>query len=234
MNDMNFAIKLTVSLPGLFLLACLPMTAFIGQQVTPQKNRIDQTIFDRNQRQREVKVTDKSRVNTEPPIEPNSIRVHIRYQKEYGYLTSNKPNNQEPFSCNAFVVDGGIWTGQPGTFGGYKRGGANDVLMTTINPSLMRVDDSYYVCDFTIEHVPLNESINIQASLIDNPSVLTGRWRDGSQPQPPTGSERLILNGKKNVRLTKNEPRATLDFEMVYRANSPIQRQHQHRAAGLR
>jgi hypothetical protein len=215
MNETNFAIKLPISI---FLLACLPLTAVIAQQITTQKNRADQRIFDRNQRQREVQVTDKSNVNTEPVIEPNSIRVHIRYQKEYGYLTSNKPNNQEPFSCNAFVVDGGVWTGQPGTFGGNKRGGTNDVLMTIVSPSSMRVADGYYVCDFTIEHVPLNESFNVKASLVDNPNVLTGRWRDGSQPQPPTGSERLILNGKRNVRLTNSNPGATLDFEMVYKS----------------
>ena len=56
--------------------------------------------------------------------------------------------------------------------------------------------------------------------MISNSKVLTGRWRDGSQPQPPPGSERLILNGKKNVRLTKSEPSITVDLEMVYR---PIQ-----------
>ena len=218
MNNMNFAIKLTVSLPGLFLLAYLPTTGVIAQQVTPQKNRVDQRIVDRNQRQRGVQVTDKSSVTTERPIEPNSIRVHIRYQKEYGYLTSNKPNNQEPFSCNAFVIDGGVWTGQSGTFGGYKQGGTNDVLMTIVNPSSMRVDHDYYVCDFTIEHVPLNEFINVKASLVDNPNALTGRWRNGSQSQPPAGSERLILNGKRNVRLTKSEPGATVDFEMVYKS----------------
>jgi hypothetical protein len=85
----------------------------------------------------------------------------------------------------------------------------------------MRVESSYYVCDFTITTVPLNQPIIVSGSMINNPSVLTGRWRDGSQPQPPLGSERLILNGKKNVRLTKSEPTATIDFEMVYRRSQP-------------
>jgi hypothetical protein len=35
-----------------------------------------------------------------------------------------------------------------------------------------------------------------------------------------TGSERLILNREKNVKLTKSERSATIDFEMNYR---PIQ-----------
>lgn len=217
MNDTNFAIKSSVSLAGLFLLACLTATPVIAQQVKPQKNRVDQRIIDRNPQNPRPQVTDKSKVVTEPSVEPNSIRVRIRYQREYGYLTSSKPNNQEPFSCNAFVVDGGVWTGQPGTFGGYKRGGTGDVLMTIVDPSLMRMDGSYYICDFTITAVPLNEPIIVTASMTSNTRILTGRWRDGNQPQPPSGSERLILNGKRNVRLTKNEPTATVDFEMVYR-----------------
>jgi hypothetical protein len=95
------------------------------------------------------------------------------------------------------------------------------VLMTIIGPpTLMRVEGSSYICDFTITSVPLNEPIIVSGSMINNSKVLTGRWREGSQPQPPPGSERLILNGKKNVRLTKGQPSATVDFEMVYR---PIQ-----------
>ena len=202
---------------GLSWIACAAPLADAQQENPITKKRVNSIIVDRNQRQREVQVTDKSKVNTEPPVELNSIRVRIRYQKEYGYLTSNKPGNQEPYSCSAFTVDGGVWAGEPGTFGGYKRGGTGDVLMTIINPSLMRVEGSYFVCDFTITSVPLNEPITVSGSMINNSRVLTGRWRDGSQPQPPPGSERLILNGKKNVRLTKSEPSATVDFEMVYR-----------------
>jgi hypothetical protein len=36
------------------------------------------------------------------------------------------------------------------------------------------------------------------------------------RPQPPPGSERMILNGSKNVRMTGTEPTAVVDFEMVY------------------
>jgi hypothetical protein len=207
---------------GLLWIACAAPPAGAQQDNVPiTKKRVNTTIVDRNQRQREVQVTDKSRVNTEPPIEPNSIRVRIRYQKEYGYLTSNKPGNQEPYSCSAFAVDASVWSGEPGTFGRPKTGNELNVLMTIIGPpELMRVDSSYYVCDFTITSVPLNEPIIVSGSMINNSRVLTGRWREGSQPQPPPGSERLILNGKKNVRLTKSEPSATVDFEMVYR---PIQ-----------
>jgi hypothetical protein len=205
----------------LLWIACAPPLARAQQDHVPiTKKRVDAAIVDRNQRQREVQVTNESRVNMEPPIEPNSIRVRIRYQKEYGYLTSNKPGNQEPYSCNAFTVAASVWTGEPGTFGRPKTGNELNVLMTIGSPSLMRVDSSYYVCDFTITAVPLNEPIIVSGSMINNSRLLTGRWRDGTQPQPPPGSERLILNAKKNVSLTKSNPSATVDFEMVYR---PVQ-----------
>lgn len=207
---------------SLLWIACTALLASAQQGNIPiTKKRENRTIVDRNQRQREVQVTDQSKVNTEPPIDPNSIRVRIRYQKEYGYLTSNNPGNQAPYSCNAFTVDASVWSGEPGTFGRPKTGSELNVLMTIIGPpNLMRVDTGYYVCDFTITSVPLNEPIIVSSSMVNNSRVLTGRWRDGSQPQPPPGSERLILNGKKNVRLTKREPSTTIDFEMIYR---PIQ-----------
>ena len=206
---------------GLLLIACAPPQAGAQQERVPiTKKRVDTTIVDRPQRQREVQVTNESRVNTEPAIEPNSIRVRIRYQKEYGYLTSNKPGNQEPYSCSAFTVEAGVRSGEPGTFGRPRTGNELDVLMTIASSSLMRVDGNYYVCDFTVTAVPLNEPILVSGSMINNSKVLTGRWRDGSQPQPAPGSERLILNGKKNVSLTKSDPSVTVDFEMIYR---PIQ-----------
>ena len=170
-----------------------------------------------NQQKRETQVADTSRIINEPPIEPNSIRVRIRYQKEFGYVTSSKPGNQEPYSCNAFTVDGGIWSGASETLGGYKRGGTGDLLMTITTPNAMRVAGNYFVCDFTITSVPLNEPILVKASMVSDAKILTVRWRDGSQPQPPPGSERMILNGSSKVTLTNSNPTAILDFEMVYR-----------------
>lgn len=172
------------------------------------------------QQKRETQVADTSRIISEPPIEPNSIRVRIRYQKQYGYVTSSKPGNQEPYSCNAFTVDGGVWSGEPGTFGGYKRGGTGDLLMTIRSPGSMRVAGNYFVCDFTITSVPLNQPILVKASMVSDAKILTVRWRDGSQPQPPPGSERMILNGSSKVTLTNSNATAILDFEMVYR---PVQ-----------
>ena len=174
-----------------------------------------------NQQKRETQVADTSRIINEPPIEPNSIRVRIRYQKEFGYVTSSKPGNQEPYSCNAFTVDGGVWSGEPGTFGRPKTGNELDVLMTIIQPALMRVEGGYYVCDFTIASVPLNEPIIVKASMVSNSKILTTRWRAGSQPQPPPGSERMILNGSSKVRLTRSEPTAIVEYEMVYRPIQP-------------
>ena len=208
----------------LLLIACAALLASAQQGNVPiTKKKVTTTIVDRNQRQREVQVTDKSKVNTEPPIEPNSIRVRIRYQKEYGFITAKWFNSDRPYSCQAFSVDGSVWTGEPGTFGRPKAGNEFDVLMTIVQPDLMREEGSYYVCDFTITSVPLNELIIVKASMINDSKLLTGRWPAGpagSQPQPPPGSERMILNGSNKVRLTRRDPTAIVDFEMVYR---PIQ-----------
>jgi hypothetical protein len=209
---------------GLLWIACAVPLANAQQGNIPiTKKRVDTTIVDRSQRQREVQVTDKSKVNTEPPIEPNSIRVRIRYRKEYGFITTKWINSDRPYSCQAFSVDGRVWTGEPGTFGRTKTGNELDVLMTLVQPDVMREEGDYYVCGFTIEAVPLNELIIVNASMAGNSKMLTSRWPAGpagSQPQPPPGSERMILNGSSKVRLTRSDPTAILDFEMVYR---PIQ-----------
>jgi hypothetical protein len=234
---MNTTHSLLVCACILFLFAC----ANVGVcQVSPRKRPVEGRVIDQtpkpqtpnprteagartNQRQREVQVTDKSKVNTEPPIPPNSIRVRIRYRKEYGFITTKWFNSDGPYSCHAFSVDGRVWLGEPGTFGRPKTGNEFDVLMTIVQPDLMREEGSYYVCGFTIEGVPLNELIIVKASMVANSKMLTSRWPAGpagSQPQPPPGSERMILNGSSKVRLTRSDPTAILDFEMVYR---PIQ-----------
>src|SRR5258708_37841632 len=99
------------------------------ERVPVTKKKVTIIIPDRNQPQRPVQITDKSEVNREPPIEPNSIRVRIRYQKEYGYITTKSFNDDGPYSCNAFAVDGGGWAGEPGTFRRPKTGNEHGRLM---------------------------------------------------------------------------------------------------------
>src|SRR6202011_5735432 len=99
----------------LFLFACANVAVC---QVSPRKRPVEGRIIDQtpkpqppnprteagaqtNQRQREVQVTDKSKVNTEPAIQPNSIRVRIRYRKEYGFITTKWLNSDRPYSCQA-------------------------------------------------------------------------------------------------------------------------------------
>src|ERR1700730_14346147 len=221
----------------MFLFACANVAVC---QVSPRTRSVEGRVIDQtpkpqtpnprteagaraNQRQREVQVTDKSKVNTEPPLEPNAIRVRIRYPKDYGFVTMKWINSDRPYSCNAFSVDGSVWLGEPGTFGRPKTGNEFDVLMTIVQPDLMREEGNYYVCSFTIEAVPLNELMIVKASMVGNSKMSTGRWSAGpfgNQPQPPPGAERMILNGSSKVRLTRSDPTAILDFEMVYR---PIQ-----------
>ena len=220
----------------LFLFAC----ANVVCQVSPRKRPVEGRVVDQtpkpqtpnptteagaqtNQRQREVQVNDKSKVNTEPAIHPNEVRVRIRYRKEFGFVTTRWIDTDRPYSCHAFSVDGSVWVDEPGTFGRPKTGNEFDVLMTLEQPGLMREEGSYYVCGFTIQAVPLNELLIVKASMVGDSKMLTSRWRGGragSQPQPPPGSERMILNGSSKVRLTRSDPTAILDFEMVY---GPIQ-----------
>jgi hypothetical protein len=51
-----------------------------------------------SQQKRETQVADTSKIINEPPIEPNSIRVRIRYQKEYGFITTKWFNSDRPYT----------------------------------------------------------------------------------------------------------------------------------------
>ncbi|HEY6121305.1 MAG TPA: hypothetical protein VIV66_15210 [Pyrinomonadaceae bacterium] len=201
---------------GLILITCAAPHVF-GQQdrgsVIRRRATTTTTTTVDSQQKRETQVADTGRIINEPPLQPNSIRVRIRYQKEYGYITTRSFNDDGPYSCDAFTVDANFASGESGTFGGYKSAGN-----TIIQPERMREQGNHYICDFTITGVPLDQSIIVKASMISNPKILTTRWRAGSQPQPPPGSERMILDGSSSVMLTNSNPTATVDFEMVYRS----------------
>ena len=80
----------------------------------------------------------------------------------------------------------------------------------------------YLILTDTHANIPLNESISVITSIIERAQFETARWHFGSQPQPPPDSKRVILNGNRNVKLTKEESLVTVDFEMVY-DHTPIQ-----------
>jgi hypothetical protein len=146
------------------------------------------------------------------PQPPNSIRVEIRYNKEYGYKDNSSAFGRTgPQSFDAFAVDANPY--------GSRR--PEKLIPITINSRMIEVG-GYYVCDYLISELPLDQAITVSVSLA-NRYAPTERWHGGSQPQPPPGQQRLILEPTRSVTLTRRKSRATLVFEMVY-APQPAQR----------
>lgn len=125
----------------------------------------------------------------QPAAEPlNSVRVEIRQS------ASGTSAGTGPTSCEAFTVD---FTKDTPTRSG-------DVLIPVVREPNMRESGGYYVCDFLIPGLPLNQEITINASVGEPNSPTPSGWR------------REIQDGRRTVTLTESEPRASLSFEMVY------------------
>lgn len=157
-------------------------------------------------------ISDRSTVQVEPSVQPNSIRIHVHYPKEYGYVTIDS-RTQWAYSCDAFSVDA-TRLRRPR----YPNEGQGELLMTVAKELRMRSEGGRYICDFTVSSVPLNEPISIRMSMAGQ-EVLTQPWQAGSNPQPPSGSERMILYGSREVVLTPGQPSSVLEFEMAYRSH---------------
>ncbi len=184
------------------------------------------------------KVDDKDRAREFDRITaqpPNSIRVQVRYKKEYGYKDdTNAFGHVGPISCGAFSVSAGP---DPSV--------RLEYLIGIENPGKMRESDGFYVCDFLVTDLPLNAPIKVGVDLADRRSLPFEAWKGGSQAQPPPGQQRTIIivggrvsgiNGvddgifasriraqdkTRTVTLTEAEPGATQIFEMVY-APTPL------------
>ena len=155
------------------------------------------------------KIPDQQRVREfeRITIQPlNSIRVQIKYRKEYGYRHSSNVFAPGPTSCGAFSIS--AVPGGPGRPRGPFRISDTDFKMTEAN--------GYYVCNFVFANLPLNQEIRVLANVTNDPFWSTAAWEGGSQAQPPAGQQRRIPDGNVSVTLTEAQPRATLVFEMVY------------------
>ena len=136
----------------------------------------------------------------------NSVRVEIRYNKEFGYQSRAVGG---PTSCEAFLVSFNWDRDLP------IRAAENEQCK-------MRESNGYYVCDFLIPELPLNKKITFSAELSKGHS--TEVWHGGSQSQPPSGERRVIADETRTVTLTQSEPRALLSFEMAYQQPRSIER----------
>lgn len=148
----------------------------------------------------------RRRVFSTVSLQPdNTIRVRVRYRREYGYRGDTSAFGYiGPTSCDAFSVFAALGSGRP----------PNPVRIST--DSKMEDAGGYYVCSYLVSDLPLNQAITINTSMSSNRGLPTEVWKGGSNPQPPPGQERLIQNGIQNVTLTNSTPRAALVFEMVY------------------
>ncbi len=153
----------------------------------------------------------------------NSVRVQVRYKKEYGYkYDSGVFAGSGPSSCDAFYVsaqpDASVRLEHP---------------YSTHKIDKMRESEGFYVCDFLITDLPFNAPITVGVDLVDKRSLPFETWKGGSQAQPPPGQQRaiIIVGGRASrerraqdgtVTLTQTQPRATQVFEMVYAAQPLI------------
>ena len=149
---------------------------------------------------------DRSRIEIGPKIQPpNSIRVAVRYKKEYGYKSDRGLFDPGPNSYSAFTISAKLDPiDRP-----------RDPILIS-NEGRMREVEGFYICDYLISDVPLNENITITIGFADQRMTPFETWKGGSQTQPPRGYRRVILDATRQVKLTRREPRASIIFEMVY------------------
>jgi hypothetical protein len=162
------------------------------------------------------------KVYVPPSGEPNSIRVQVRYKKEYGYKGDTSAFGYVgPTSCGAFSVSA---LPDPSV--------RLDYLIGIHNPDKMQESDGFYVCDFLVTDLPLNAPIKVGVDLVDRRSLPFEAWKGGSRAQPLPGQQRtiIIVGGRASrerraqdgtVTLTEAQPRATQVFEMVYAPITP-------------
>jgi hypothetical protein len=151
----------------------------------------------------------------------STIIGKIRWRKEYGLpsidggRTPDKATN-----CTAIRVLATVQEGAPGTFGKSVNVG---YIALQNEPT---EEEAYYTCSYSItdrnNDLPRNRNIAVSAFLgpYANPdlnrALTMGVWYGGSEPQPPIGYQRVV-DGGRGVTLTDNAPRATVDFEVVFR-----------------
>lgn len=152
---------------------------------------------------------------------PPGIFGKISWKIEYGFPSTDggvTPN--KALNCTAFRVTGSVQAGPPGTLGTPQNVG---FFATDNEPSQV---NGYYVCKYSLADTnsdfPHGKPITVYAFLGPfasaelNRALAQGGWFGPGSPKPPAGEQRVPV-GSRAVTLTDAQPRATVDFEMVYR-----------------
>jgi hypothetical protein len=138
----------------------------------------------------------------------NTIRVNVRYKKEFGYVgDTNAFGYVGPTSCSAFLVS---------ALGDPLAGQTNPIRIGS--DFKMESAGDYYICTYLVSFVPLNQPIRVSVSLTGANG--NAAWKGGSHVQPAPGQRRTIIivsgRGGDPVTLTAAQPRAIQIFEMIY------------------
>jgi len=222
MSKLTYKLFLIVAI-GFLLLAC---AAFNLQAQQPRDAR--PRMFPPTPTPTPLPTSTRGRVGSKAQ-HVDEINGAIRWKKEYGLpsidggRTPDKATN-----CTAIRVQATVQESTAGPFG--KAVGVGYIGLQN-EPT---EENDYYVCSYSItdrnHDLPRNRVITISAFLGPyaspglNQALITGAWFGESirttqrlnRRQPPAGYQRVLIGGR-GITLTDSAPRATVDFEVVYR-----------------
>ena len=205
-----------VAAGSLFLLACFAINT---QAQDPDPNRTTRPRGGR--RTVPIKpgtILEGPKISDE--LAASTIMGVIRWKKEYGLpsidggRTPDKATN-----CTAIRVVATYRVGAPGTFGVEETAGYASLQNEPTE------ENGYYTCRYHFTRnpdPPRNKVITVSAFLGPyanqalNRALTEGAWYGEGLPRPPAGQQRVVIGGR-GITLTDTAPRATVDFEVVYR-----------------
>ena len=154
------------------------------------------------QRQRPGQAADLRRGVEQALDQPyNSVLVRIRIRKEHGYKSESAQGGAGVSSCDVFAVN----LAKP------ARPAVANVLIPVRRPEMIREVEGYHFCEFLVSGLALDQDVTIGASVEDQ-----GPWLGGDKSQVPAGSQRVLSDRERTVTLTQSDPRATMNFEVMY------------------
>jgi hypothetical protein len=151
------------------------------------------------------------------------IYGQIRWKKELGLPSTDSGMTADTTNCGAIRVRATV---QERSASGIFQ--ESDVGHYRIQDA-PREANGYYVCSYSFTDrndlldLPRNRAITVSARLgafADeslNAALASQPWFGNGQPQPPPGFQRVLV-GSREVILTDTQARATVEFEIVYRA----------------